>query len=191
MPTKVQKKRAEKKLMYLLKKKKIDIINKTIVKKISTTKKLVSRQSSKQIKVKSLFPFRGNIEKWTNRLISVVKMPLGIARMKSDDILKFVMMVRKNNVQKYVTSISYLQKVIKKNIKHNVVIPRNEEIDFNLLCLILGTSQHTKSTEPFFADPVYNPLPNKYKKILEINEVGQIMNLFEPINNETSDTIME
>jgi len=49
--------------MYLLKKKKIDIINETIVKKISTIKKLVSRQSSKQIKVKSLFPYRGHIEK--------------------------------------------------------------------------------------------------------------------------------
>lgn len=87
-------------------------------------------------------------------------MPLGIARTKSDNILKFAMMARKNNVQKYVTSFSYLQKVIKQNIKHNVVIPRNEEIDFKLLCLLLGSSQHTKSTEPFFTDPVYNPLPN-------------------------------
>jgi hypothetical protein len=96
MTTKLQKKRAyDKEIYFLKKKKKIDIINKTIVKKIITTKKLVSRQSSKQIKVKSLFPFRGHIEKWTNRLISAVKMPLGIARMKSDDILKFVMMVRK------------------------------------------------------------------------------------------------
>jgi len=57
------------------------------------------------------------------------------------------------------------------------------------LCLILGPLQHTKSTEPFFSDPVYNPLPNKYKKFLEINEVEQIMNHFEPINNETSDIL--
>lgn len=51
-------------------------------------------------------------------------MPLGIARMKSGDILKFTIMTRKNNVQKHVTFFSYLQKVINKNIKHNVVIPR-------------------------------------------------------------------
>ncbi|KAL4088990.1 hypothetical protein QTP88_024068 [Uroleucon formosanum] len=60
------------------------------------------------------------------------------------------------------------------------------QIAFSFLCLILGPSQHTKHTEPFFADPVYNPLPNNYKINLEINEVGQIMNLFEPINHKAS-----
>lgn len=89
-------------------------------------------------------------------------MPLGIARMKSMDILKFAIMARKNNVQKYVTSFLCLQTVINKNIKHNVVIPRNKEIDFNFLCLILGSSQHTKSTEtePFFADHIVLTLNN-------------------------------
>jgi hypothetical protein len=39
--------------------------------------------------VKSLFPFRGHIEKWTNRLISAVKMPLGIKCMGSASLHMF------------------------------------------------------------------------------------------------------
>jgi len=118
--------------------------------------------------------------------MNTVKLPLGIARIQCDDILKSSMMARKNNVQLYINSFSYLKKVINKNIKHNILIPKNEDIDFSFLCLILRPSQHTKHTEPFFADPVYNPLPNNYKTNLEINEVGQIMNLFEPINHKAS-----
>ncbi|KAL4126218.1 hypothetical protein QTP88_010444 [Uroleucon formosanum] len=73
-----------------------------------------------------------------------------------------------------------------KEILRDGLTPVDRDIDFSFLCLILGPSQHTKHTEPFFADPVYNPLPNNYKINLEINEVGQIMNLFEPINHKAS-----
>lgn len=83
-----------------------------------------------------MFPFHGHIEKWTNRFMSILKMSLGIAKIQSDEIFKSVMAARKNKVQLYINSFSYLKKVINKNIKHNVIIPKNDEINFNLLCLI-------------------------------------------------------
>lgn len=58
-------------------------------------------------------------------------MPFGIAWMKSDNILKSSMMARKMAVRSYVNSISHLKKYITKNIQHNVVISKNEKIDFN------------------------------------------------------------
>jgi len=139
MPTKIYKKRIQNKEMYLLnKKKKLPIINKTCD-KIKSPKKLLFRRP-KKIKAKVVFPFHGYIEKWTNRLMNAVKLPLGIARIQCDDILKSSMMARKNNVQLYINSFSYLKKVINKNIKHNILIPKNEDIDFSFLCLILGPS---------------------------------------------------
>jgi len=66
-----------------------------------------------------------------------------------NDILKSIMITGKNNVQLFINSLSYLKKVINKNTKHSVVIPKNKDIDLNLLCLILGPSPHTKYTEPF------------------------------------------
>lgn len=103
----------------------------------------------------------GKIDSW-----STGKIPLGVARKESDDILKSTMVARKNNVQSYIGYFSYLTKV--KNIEHNAVISKNEEIDLNVLCLILGPLQHTKYTKPFFTDLVYNPLlNNNIKKILK------------------------
>lgn len=80
--------------------------------------------------------------------MSTIKMSLSIARIQSDDILKSTLMAKKKKVQLYINSFSYLKKVINTNIKHNVIL-KIEEIDFKLLCLILGPSQHTKCTEPF------------------------------------------
>lgn len=54
-------------------------------------------------------------------------------------------------------------------------------LDFKFLCSIIGLIQHTKNTKAFYADPVYKLLPSYHKEPLEINENGQIMNLFESI----------
>jgi len=61
-------------------------------------------------------------------------------------------------------------------------VPNNERLNFDLLCSILGQSKHSKNTEPYFFESAYKVLPESYPEKLELNDKGQIINLFPPIN---------
>jgi len=63
-----------------------------------------------------------------------------------------------------------------------VAVPKNEQLNFDLLCSILGQSKHSKNTEPYFFESAYKVLPESYHEKLELNDKGQIINLFPPIN---------
>ena len=56
-----------------------------------TTKKMCK-------KLKKLFPFYGSVEKWTNKLMRKLNMPLYKSRIIIDRILKWVFKYRKQNV---------------------------------------------------------------------------------------------
>jgi len=146
---------------------------------ITITTKKISKKSKK------IFPFYGSVEKWTNKLMHKLNMPLCKSRIVIDRILKWVFKFRKQNVVIYQKTFKKLKKVINKNINYTASIPDiNDELNYNFLKFILGQSYYSKYTEPFYTDTVYKPLSSMNKIILEINENGKIMNLFQPFNIE-------
>ncbi|KAE9524937.1 hypothetical protein AGLY_014987 [Aphis glycines] len=48
-----------------------------------------------------------------------------------------------------------------------------------------GQSKHSKNTEPYFFESAYKVLPESYHEKLKLNDKGQIINLFPPINTKS------
>lgn len=105
-------------------------------------------------KSKHLFPFYLNIEKFTNRLIGKLKMPLVKGRCTADRVLKWVLKYRKQNVLLYRNTFKHLKKIINKKINHSAVLPNDDKLDYPLLRFILGESRHSKYTEPFCCNTI-------------------------------------
>ena len=63
-------------------------------------------------KSKQLFPFYLNIEKFTNRLIGKLKMPLVKGRCTADRVLKWVLKYRKQNVLCTEIHLNILKKLL-------------------------------------------------------------------------------
>ncbi|KAL4083193.1 hypothetical protein QTP88_028523 [Uroleucon formosanum] len=129
-------------------------------------------------KSKRLFPFYLNIEKFTNRLIGKLKMPLVKGRCTADRVLKWVLKYRKQNVLFYRNTFKHLKKIINKKINHSVVLPNDDKLDYPLLRFILGESRHSKYTELFYCNtilPFTNPISNEHwEKLSEFVETNNL-----------------
>ncbi|KAF0722506.1 uncharacterized protein FWK35_00027072 [Aphis craccivora] len=128
-----------------------------------------------------LFAFKGLLEKWANKLIPNLDLPLGKTRPIIEKMMKWVLIKRNSSIKTYTKNVKLLKTYIS-SINYTVAVPKNEQLNFDLLYSILGQSKHSKNTEPYFFESVYKVLPESYHEKLELNDKGQIINLFSPIN---------
>jgi len=94
-----------------------------------------------------LFAFKGSLEKWTNKLIPNLNLPLGKTRPIIEKMIKWVLIQRNSSLKTYIKNVKLLKTHIS-SINYTVAAPKNEQLNFDLLCSILGQSKHSKNTEP-------------------------------------------
>jgi len=84
--------------------------------------------------------------------------------------IKWVL-IQRNSIKTYTINVKLLKTHIS-SINYPVAVPKNEQLNFDLLCSILSQSKHSKNTGPYFFESACKVLPESYHAKLELNDKG-------------------
>jgi len=100
--------------------------------KLSLIKKYIELFINPRKKHDVLFAFKGSLEKWTNKLIQNLNLPLGKTRPIIEKMIKWVLIQRNSSTKTYTRNVKLLKTHIS-SINYTVAVLKNEQLNFDLI----------------------------------------------------------